>query len=63
MTSIPVHFSESPGNVRLLPPNLGEHSLEILSEVGYDAETAARLSQTLPRPARSVAAMDSADKK
>lgn len=46
MTSIPVQFSASPGNVRYLPPNLGEHSLEILAEVGYSAETATRLSKS-----------------
>ena len=43
MTSIPVQFSASPGNVRYLPPNLGEHSLEVLSEVGYSAEQIERL--------------------
>jgi crotonobetainyl-CoA:carnitine CoA-transferase CaiB-like acyl-CoA transferase len=44
MTSIPVHFSESPGNVRYLPPNLGEHSIEVLMEAGYTASEAAALS-------------------
>ena len=44
MTSIPVHFSESPGNVRYLPPNLGEHSIEVLLEAGYTASEAASLS-------------------
>jgi crotonobetainyl-CoA:carnitine CoA-transferase CaiB-like acyl-CoA transferase len=43
MTSIPVHFSESPGNVRLLPPNLGEHSIEVLTEAGYSASEASEL--------------------
>jgi crotonobetainyl-CoA:carnitine CoA-transferase CaiB-like acyl-CoA transferase len=49
MTSIPVQFSDSPGNVRLLPPTLGEHSLEILAEVGYDAQSAARMSRSRPQ--------------
>lgn len=49
MTSIPVQFSASPGNVRYLPPNLGEHSLEILAEVGYSPDVAARLSRTTLR--------------
>jgi formyl-CoA transferase len=48
MTAIPVQFSDSPGNVRLLPPTLGEHSLEVLAEVGYDAAVAQRLSEIRP---------------
>jgi len=56
MTSIPVQFSASPGNVRYLPPNLGEHSLEILAEIGYDPDVAARLSRTtLRKPGTNVA--------
>jgi crotonobetainyl-CoA:carnitine CoA-transferase CaiB-like acyl-CoA transferase len=47
MTSIPVHFSESPGNVRYLPPTLGEHSIEVLVEAGYSASEAAQLSGRL----------------
>jgi crotonobetainyl-CoA:carnitine CoA-transferase CaiB-like acyl-CoA transferase len=31
---IPVHFSETPGELRRLPPRLGEHSLEVLREAG-----------------------------
>lgn len=38
MTSIPVQFSASPGNVRYLPPNLGEHSQEVLEAIGYSPE-------------------------
>jgi crotonobetainyl-CoA:carnitine CoA-transferase CaiB-like acyl-CoA transferase len=48
MTSIPVHFSESPGNVRYLPPNLGEHSIEVLVEAGYTPSEAATLSGGAP---------------
>ena len=43
MTSVPVQFSASPGNVRYLPPNLGEHSHEVLSEIGYSPEQIERL--------------------
>ncbi|OAI94805.1 CaiB/BaiF CoA transferase family protein [Pseudomonas putida] len=46
MTSIPVQFSASPGNVRYLPPNLGEHSQEVLGALGYSAEQVERLSAT-----------------
>lgn len=43
MTSIPVQFSSSPGNVRYLPPNLGEHSNEVLGEIGYSLEQIEKL--------------------
>jgi crotonobetainyl-CoA:carnitine CoA-transferase CaiB-like acyl-CoA transferase len=34
MTRFPVTFSETPADVRQLPPRLGEHSVEILREAG-----------------------------
>ncbi|MDF2463241.1 MAG: L-carnitine dehydratase/bile acid-inducible protein [Ramlibacter sp.] len=38
MTSIPVSFSESPGAYRLPPPQLGEHTEEVLASVGICGE-------------------------
>jgi len=43
MTAIPVDFSDSPGDYRLPPPRLGEHSEEVLSSVGYRGEELQRL--------------------
>ncbi|MDM7944268.1 MAG: CoA transferase [Hydrogenophaga sp.] len=37
--------------VRRSPPRLGEHSAELLAELGYSTADAARLSQTVQKPA------------
>ena len=39
----PWHFSEDEIGVSLPPPTLGQHTDEVLAELGYDRETAARL--------------------
>jgi crotonobetainyl-CoA:carnitine CoA-transferase CaiB-like acyl-CoA transferase len=37
MPGIPVAYSATPGEIRRLPPRLGEHSLEVLREAGLGA--------------------------
>jgi crotonobetainyl-CoA:carnitine CoA-transferase CaiB-like acyl-CoA transferase len=39
----PIRMSRSPTGVKLPPPRLGEHTLQILQEIGYSAEDAERL--------------------
>ncbi len=39
----PVRFHSTPTSLRRRPPQLGEHSDEILNEIGYDAEQISRL--------------------
>ena len=43
-TAIPVSFSETPGELRLAPPRLGEHTAELLGELGYSAAEIAAIS-------------------
>ena len=40
----PFHLSHTPASVRTAPPSLGEHSAEILAELGYDEAAVRRLS-------------------
>ncbi len=42
---IPVKFSETPGTIRLAPPNHGEHTQEILGGLGYDDEEISRMEE------------------
>ena len=42
---IPVHFGKSPGRIQCPSPTLGQHTVEILEEAGYDAGQIARLQE------------------
>ena len=44
VTGIPIKFYGTPGGVRLPPPTLGQHSEQILGELGYDAGEIGRLA-------------------
>jgi crotonobetainyl-CoA:carnitine CoA-transferase CaiB-like acyl-CoA transferase len=45
LLGLPVKFSETPGDVHRIPPALGEHTDEILREIGLDDEDLGRLRE------------------
>jgi formyl-CoA transferase/CoA:oxalate CoA-transferase len=40
----PIKLSATPGSIRTAPPTLGQHTGDVLAELGYDREMIARLS-------------------
>jgi len=53
MPGFPVNFSASPASIRRHPPQLGEHSVEVLAEAGYSkAEIAGMLASGATRAPR-----------
>jgi len=46
MPGIAIGLSETPGSARMPPPRLGEHTDEVLTELGYDAEGIQQLRAT-----------------
>jgi crotonobetainyl-CoA:carnitine CoA-transferase CaiB-like acyl-CoA transferase len=45
LLGLPVKFSQTPGDVHRIPPALGEHTDEILRELGFDDEKLRRLRE------------------
>ncbi len=46
MMGIPLHFSDTPGSIRRLAPNLGEHTQEVLGELGPSTASTAPTPST-----------------
>ena len=40
----PVKFTGTPASIRTEPPTLGQHTAEVLEELGFDAATIERMT-------------------
>jgi crotonobetainyl-CoA:carnitine CoA-transferase CaiB-like acyl-CoA transferase len=47
-TQPPLKFSGSPASIRMEPPTLGQHTAEVLGELGFDAEAVNRMTGAAP---------------
>ncbi|MBW1772449.1 MAG: hypothetical protein JRJ82_06115 [Deltaproteobacteria bacterium] len=43
MLGIPVRLSDAPGSIRTLAPELGQHTSEVLAELGYGGNEVKKL--------------------